>query len=302
MVWLIGNKGMLGSEVETQLEFNEINFIATDREVDITNLGALEAYVAANPNITWIVNCAAYTAVEKAEEEPELAEKLNATGAGNIATVANKIGARMIHISTDYVFDGTGKTPYTEIMPISPLGVYGRTKADGEKLVQKNLEDAYIFRTAWLYGPRGKNFVYTMVNLMNSKDSISVVNDQFGSPTCTLDLARYIIMTILGYQEVFGNPHRCLPPGIYHCTGEGKTTWYDFALEIYRIGKEKGIITKECQIKPCSTQEYGARVQRPAYSVLSKAKLKRALDLQIPTWQESLRAFMASPMFKQMPN
>ena len=207
----------------------------------------------------------------------------------------------MIHISTDYVFDGTGKTPYTEIMPMAPLGVYGKTKAQGEELVLKAHPDAYIFRTAWLYGPRGKNFVYTMVNLMNSRDSISVVNDQFGSPTCTLDLARYIILTILGNQDLLGNPHPKIMSGIYHCTGEGETTWFSFAQEIYKIGREKGIITKECEVKPCTTAEFGAAVERPAYSVLSKSKLKKALQQKIPSWQESLRAFMCSPFFKEMP-
>jgi len=299
MVWVIGNKGMLGSEIVRQLEQNEISFIGTDREVDITNQSELDGFAAKNSGINWIINCAAYTAVEKAETEQELAEKLNATGAGNIAKTASNIGAKMIHISTDYVFDGTGKTPYTEIMPIAPLGVYGRTKAEGEKLVQETLPDSYIFRTAWLYGPRGKNFVFTMVNLMNTRSEITVVNDQYGSPTCTIDLARYIIMVILGGQEIPGNPHPNVMPGIYHCTGEGETTWYDFACEIYKIGKEKGLITNECNVKPCSTEEYGAKVERPAYSVLSKAKLKKALQTKLPTWQESLRAFMSSPMFKE---
>ena len=301
MVWLIGKNGMLGSEIARQLENTNIPFVGTDREVDITNRQELEAFAASNPGITWVVNCAAYTAVEKAETEPELAEKLNATGAGNIAAVAHSVGAGMIHISTDYVFDGTGKTPYTEIMPMAPLGVYGKTKAQGEELVLKAHPDAYIFRTAWLYGPRGKNFVYTMVNLMNSRDSISVVNDQFGTPTCTLDLARYIILTILGNQDLPGNPHPKIMSGIYHCTGEGETTWFSFAQEIYAIGREKGIITKDCEVKPCTTAEFGAAVERPAYSVLSKSKLKKALQQKIPSWQESLRAFMCSPFFKEMP-
>lgn len=301
MIWLIGNKGMLGSEIALQLEDAGLNFLGTDRNVDITNFKDLENFAAQNQGINWIINCAAYTAVEKAETETDLAEKLNATGAGNIAKVAHKIGAGLIHISTDYVFDGTGKTPYTEIMPIAPLGVYGKTKAEGERLVMEAHPDAYIFRTAWLYGPRGKNFVYTMVNLMNSRDSITVVNDQFGTPTCTMDLARYIILTILGNQDIPGNPHPKIMSGIYHCTGEGETSWFGFAQEIYKIGREKGIITKDCEVNPCTTAEYGAAVERPAYSVLSKSKLKKALQQKIPTWQESLKAFMSSPSFKEMP-
>ncbi len=301
MIWLIGKNGMLGSELARQLEAAGLPFTGTDRDVDITNRRALEAFAAANPGISWVVNCAAYTAVERAETEPELAESLNATGAGNIAAVARSVGAGMIHLSTDYVFDGTGKTPYTEIMPIAPLGVYGRTKADGERLVMEAHPDAHIFRTAWLYGPRGKNFVYTMVSLMNSRDAISVVDDQLGSPTCTMDLARYLILTILGGQDIPGNPHPRIPPGIYHCTGEGETSWFGFAQEIYKIGREKGLVTRECQVKPCTTEEFGAKVERPAYSVLSKSKLKKALQQKIPSWQESLRAFMSSPFFKEMP-
>lgn len=304
MIWLIGSKGMLGSEIARQLEEADLAFVGTDRNVDITNRQELEAFAADNPGITWVVNCAAYTAVEKAETEQELAERLNATGAGNIAATARAIGAGMIHISTDYVFDGTGRTPYTEIMPIAPLGVYGKTKAQGERLVLEAHPDAHLFRTAWLYGPRGRNFVYTMVSLMNSRDRISVVDDQLGSPTCTMDLARYIIHTITSSQATArfdGKTPTPIPPGIYHCTGEGETSWFGFAQEIYRIGREKGIITKDCEVTPCTTAEFGAAVERPAYSVLSKAKLKRALQQTIPSWQESLRAFMSSPFFKEMP-
>ncbi len=307
MIWLIGKNGMLGSEIARQLERADLEYVGTDREIDITDQAALDSFANGNHGIDWIINCAAYTAVEKAEEEPELAARLNAEGAGNIARTAKKAGARMIHISTDYVFDGAGKTPYTEIMPISPLGVYGKTKADGEKLVTETLDDAYVFRTAWLYGPRGKNFVYTMVDLMNGRDSITVVADQFGSPTCTMDLARCIITVILrdrqsGFSAAAGRQTiSAVPPGIYHCTGEGETTWYDFACEIYRIGKLKGIVTRDCTVKPCTTAEYGAKVARPAYSVLSKSKLKKALGIKLPSWQESLLAFMSSPMFKERP-
>lgn len=301
MVWVIGSRGMLGSELVRQLGQNGVSFVGTDRDVDITSRQDLDGFAAKNEGINWIVNCAAYTAVEKAEAEPELAERLNATGAGNVARTAARIGARMVHLSTDYVFDGTGRTPYTEAMPVAPLGVYGRTKAEGERLVQEALPEAHIFRTAWLYGPRGKNFVFTMLSLMNSRDEIAVVNDQYGSPTCTIDLARYIIMVILGGQEIPGNPHPAVMPGIYHCTGEGETTWYGFAREIYKIGREKGLITGECEVKPCTTAEFGAGVERPAYSVLSKAKLKRALRTKLPAWQESLRAFMSSPMFSEQP-
>lgn len=292
MVWLIGCKGMLGSEIARQLEQNDVAFIGTDRDVDITDSSALEKFAAGHEGITWIVNCSAYTAVDKAEDDADLAALLNETGAGNIAHTAKQIGAKMIHISTDYVFDGSGKTPYTENMPVSPLGVYGRTKAAGERAVQESGCAWYIFRTAWLYGYDGKNFVYTMINLMNSRDTISVVADQKGSPTFAADLARCIVITIL--NAVKGS---LLPEGIYHCTDRGETTWFEFASEIYRLGREKGKITHNCTVKPCTTDEYPTRATRPAYSVLSKAKIQRALQIELPDWKESLRAFISSPLF-----
>ena len=181
MIWLIGCKGMLGSEVTKQLKEKNLEFVGTDKEVDITNPDALESFeksvitsfydldkvIPEDKNkINWIINCSAYTNVDKAEDEPELAEKLNTEGALNIARIARKIGAKLIHISTDYVFNGEGKTPYTEDMPKEGLGVYGRTKAAGEDLIEKEMVQYYIIRTAWLYGFDGRNFVYTITNAM----------------------------------------------------------------------------------------------------------------------------------------
>lgn len=298
MIWLIGNKGMLGTEIERQLKLSDFSFIGSDREVDITDMAALENFASTSPeNISWIINCSAYTAVDKAEDEVELARLLNETGVKNIATVAKKIGSRMIHISTDYVFDGNGSSPYKEDDKISPLGVYGVTKAGGEKAAMDVLPELYIIRTAWLYGYDGKNFVYTMLRLMNTKDEFSVVNDQYGSPTFAGDLAYSILRLLIcsGLNEVSKNAPEY---GIYHCTDLGEITWFDFATEIYNIGKEKNKVTKDCIVKPCTTDEYPTKTKRPAYSVLCKDKIQKALDMELPNWKESLRAFMASPLFK----
>ena len=289
MVWLIGCKGMLGTEVARQLKNRNIDYIGTDIDVDITKLEVLEDFANKNPKIDWIINCSAYTAVDKAEDDKDFANLLNNIGPKNISSVAKKINAKMIHISTDYVFDGTGNIPYTEDMDVKPIGVYGQTKADGEKSVIDSGCEYYIFRTAWLYGYDGKNFVYTMLKLMESKSEISVVSDQKGTPTFAGDLANCVIKTITSKNQI--------PCGIYHCTDLGEITWYDFACEIYKQGKATGKLTNECKINPCSTDEFPTKAKRPAYSVLSKEKIQQALGIALPMWNESLNVFMNSPLF-----
>ena len=289
MVWLIGCKGMLGSEIARQLNNNNIDFVGTDIDVDITQLEKLESFANQYKNIDWIINCSAYTAVDKAEDDKDFADLLNNIGPKNIATVAKNINAKMIHISTDYVFDGTGTNPYTEDMDVKPIGVYGQTKADGEKSVIDSGCEYYIFRTAWLYGYDGKNFVYTMLKLMESKSELSVVSDQKGTPTFAGDLANCIIKTIVSENKI--------PCGIYHCTDLGEITWYDFACEIYKQGKTFGKLSNECKINPCSTDEFPTKAKRPAYSVLSKDKIQKALGITLPMWNESLSVFMNSSLF-----
>lgn len=289
MVWLIGCKGMLGTEIARQLKNSNIDYIGTDIDVDITKLEVLEDFANKNPKIDWIINCSAYTAVDKAEDDKDFANLLNNIGPKNISSVAKKINAKMIHISTDYVFDGTGNIPYTEDMDVKPIGVYGQTKADGEKSVIDSGCEYYIFRTAWLYGYDGKNFVYTMLKLMESKSEISVVSDQKGTPTFAGDLANCVIKIITSKNQI--------PCGIYHCTDLGEITWYDFACEIYKQGKATGKLTNECKINPCSTDEFPTKAKRPAYSVLSKEKIQQALGITLPMWNESLNVFMNSPLF-----
>ena len=288
MIWLIGCKGMLGTEISRQLSENNIEFVGTDIDVDITNPQALSDF-AKGKGISYIINCSAYTAVDKAESDEEFARKLNEDGPRNIANLANQIHAKMIHISTDYVFDGNGSFPYTEDMPIAPIGVYGKTKAAGERAVSENLKEHYIIRTAWLYGWAGRNFVYTMIKAMNTHDSVKVVNDQKGSPTFAGDLAG-VILKIIKKDDV--------PYGTYHCTDLGEITWWDFTNEIKKQGMELGLITnKDCVVNPCSTDDYPTPAKRPAYSVLCKDKIQKALGITLPDWKESLKTFISSELF-----
>jgi len=289
-IWLIGNKGMLGTELSLLLEKSGLPFVSTDREVDITGIEALKAAVAKLAEehpVKWIINCAAYTAVDKAEDDIEACRRLNTQGAANIAAIASNTGTRLIHISTDYVFDGKGSRPYREDDATAPTGVYGLTKRDGEAAVLENNPRSYIIRTAWLYGRHGNNFVHTMLRLMNERDEVKVVNDQRGSPTWTFDLAA-VILTLINTVD----SGKEIPFGVYHFTNEGNITWFDFAKEIYRQGREQGRITKDCAVNPCTSAEYPAKVKRPAYSVLDKSKIKSALGIKIPAWDESLKEFL----------
>lgn len=292
MIWLVGSNGMLGNEIARQLKEKNLEFVGTDREVDFTDPDAINGFVS-DKKIDFIINCAAYTAVDKAETDKELAVKLNVEGPKNLSIAANKLGATLIHISTDYVFDGTGNTPRTEDMPIAPIGVYGVTKADGEKAVTSNASKYYVIRTAWLYGWAGKNFVYTMIRAMNTHDAVKVVNDQKGTPTFAGDLASVIIKVI--EKSVSDS---AIPYGIYHCTDLGEITWWDFTNEIKRQGIEKGWVTnRDCIINPCTTEEYPTPAKRPAYSVLSKDKIQKTLGIELPDWKDSLNKYLSSNLF-----
>jgi dTDP-4-dehydrorhamnose reductase len=300
---------MLGTELSLLLEKQGIPFTGTDREVDIADPAALTAFAAslwpgkadgaADNDKRWIINCAAYTAVDKAEDDGETCRRLNTLGAANIAATAKNSGARLIHISTDYVFDGKGipagtvsggsekssvLRPYREDDPTNPIGVYGLTKRDGELAVIKNNPQSCIIRTAWLYGRHGNNFVATMLRLMNERDKVQVVNDQWGSPTWTRDLAGAIVEII--------KTDRKPAYGIYHYTGEGSISWFDFAVKIYDAGRASGLLKKDCAVVPCTSAEFPARVKRPAYSVLDKTKIKAALGISIPEWNTSLEKFL----------
>ena len=283
---------MLGTELSLLLDKYGYSFVGTDREVDICDPAALLAFTKVHP-IDWIINCAAYTAVDKAEDDKENCRLLNTEGPRNIAARARETGARLIHISTDYVFNGRGTRPYTEEDATDPIGVYGLTKRDGEIKILEENEKTYIIRTAWLYGKYGNNFVHTMLRLMKEREYISVVNDQKGSPTWARDLSE----TIITFIRLTGEG-KTIPYGIYHFTDEGEITWFEFAREIYAQARALGILTKdfreiqECEVKPCTSAEFPAKVKRPAYSVLDKGKIKKTLKITIPSWEESLKKFL----------
>jgi len=289
MIWLVGNRGMLGTELARLFESLAIPFVGTDRELSILDMAALRAF-AHGKGLSWIINCAAYTAVDKAEDEVELCTALNVQGPENLARLAREIGARILHISTDYVFSGTPildqgvPRPYREDDPTGPTGVYGKTKREGEERVLSLSQDNIILRTAWLYGQHGNNFVFTMLRLMKERERIGVVADQRGSPTWAYDLSQAILMLInLKTEKPLS--------GIYHYTNGGETTWYDFAREIFRLGSEQGLLDRDCEISPLTTDQYPTKARRPAYSVLSKEKMK-ALGVAVPHWQDSLTTFM----------
>lgn len=284
MIWLIGNRGMLGTEVETLLNRQKRNHIATDVEVDITNVEQLKEFVSNKP-ISWIINCAAYTSVDKAEDEPELAFKINADGPLNIAQIAVKKNARLIHISTDYVFDGTKEGAYLETDLPNPINIYGKSKFKGEKNIAETIKNYFIIRSAWLYGKNGANFVRTMLNLFREKTEVKIVADQWSSPTYASDLAEAVIRIIDIDPVTFG---------LYHFTNEGRTNWYQFATEIYNFAKIEGLIDRSVRVLPIETSQYQTKAKRPVNSYLSKEKISRDFNLNLIPWKESLARFIST--------
>lgn len=278
-ILVTGANGQLG------MELRKIGFTALDEvfytdaeELDITDKAAVESFVK-DREIDTIINCAAYTAVDKAEEEPELAARINTEAVAHLADVAEKYNCLLIHISTDYVFDGTGEEPYTEKSRTCPTSVYGKTKLAGERAVRKSGCCYIIIRTAWLYSAYGHNFVKTILQLADERPEIPVVSDQIGTPTYAGDLAKAIV-------SIMDNDNRADYEGIYHFSNEGVCSWFDFAEEIVRLGK------KACKVMPVTTVEYPSKTKRPAYSVLDKTKIKRTFDLEIPDWKEALGRMM----------
>ena len=281
-VWLVGNRGMLGTEVEKILQDDGIPYFGTDLEVDITDLASLKKF-SERKSFSWIVNCAAYTAVDDAEANENLAYAINAVGPKNLAVVAESFGAPLIHISTDYVFNGVASSPYTVNAAPEPGCVYGETKLAGEQFVRKSASKHIIVRTAWLYGKNGKNFVSTMLRLMQDRDSLSIVNDQRGTPTYAVDLARAVAEFIKQDTKVFG---------LYHYTNAGQTTWYEFAVRIYEKARQMGLIHTECSVSPIPSSEYPTKARRPFYSVLDCTKIERALGLSRPDWEDGLDRYL----------
>ena len=288
-VLVTGANGQLGREIEKWVENSNspFRFIFTDilppegelegaNELDITDATQVANFVQQNA-IRYIINCAAYTAVDRAETEIEKAHLINAVGAENLARASAKNGCRLIHISTDYVFDGKSTTPYTENAPTSPISEYGKSKLKGEQAVLQNDTQAIIIRTAWLYSEFGTNFVKTMLRLMNEKSELSIITDQRGTPTYAADLAEMIVH-ILAFSEK--NEWKS---GVYHFSNQGETTWFGFAEKIKELAK----------ISTCTFNPVLGRTQnRPKYSVLDKSKIENTFQVKIPKWEDSLRRFL----------
>lgn len=273
-ILITGANGQLGNEMRVlSEEYPEHAYFFTDvAELDICNEQAVMDFVKAN-GIHTIVNCAAYTAVDNAEDHVESCTRLNADAVGYLAKSAEANGAEFIQISTDYVFDGTAHVPYQETDPTCPESVYGSTKLEGERNALAYCSRAMVIRTAWLYSTFGNNFVKTMIRLGKERDSLGVIFDQIGTPTYARDLARAIFEAI----------RQGVVPGVYHFSNEGVCSWYDFAKAIHRLA---GITT--CQVKPLHTSEYPAKAKRPHYSVLDKSKIKATYGMEVPYWMESL--------------
>ena len=278
-ILVTGANGQLGEELQHLPASDTANYIFTDVEVlDITRLHDIEAFVEEH-NVDVIVNCAAYTNVEGAESDAERVAEINAEAVANLAEVARCKGATLIHISTDYIFDGEDDTPIVEEAAAAPLNTYGRTKAMGEEHIVASGCNYIIVRTSWLYSAYGKNFVKSILRLAAEKSELRVVNDQVGTPTYAADLAAVVKRLA---EQTTGKVRE-----IYHFSNEGECSWYDFACAILEASGA------ECKVMPCSSAEYGAVAKRPRYSVLDKSKIKRELGIEIPHWRESLSACLA---------
>lgn len=281
-VLVTGANGQLGSELRLLALESMEHFIFTDvEELDITDRAAVQAFVA-REKVDAIINCAAYTNVDAAEDNPVLAERLNAEAVGYLAEAMSAIGGFLIHISTDYVFGGElVNTPCTEDMKGTPTGVYGLTKLHGEQAVLNSGCTYVMIRTAWLYSEFGRNFVKTMLGLTSSRPQVKVVFDQVGTPTFALDLARAIMVVLEDYAAHGDGEYA--HQGIYHYSNEGVCSWYDFAREISVLAGH------DCLVLPCHSSEFPSKVHRPAYSVLDKTKIKETFGVAVPHWTDSLR-------------
>ena len=279
-VLITGSNGQLGSEIkELAIKYNKVDLIFKDLpELDICNFKALQAFILDN-NINAVINCAAYTAVDKAEEESIIATKVNYEGVLNIVKALQTVNGKLIHISTDYVFDGDHFFPYKELDPVSPIGVYGKTKRAGELAVINSAIDSIVIRTSWLYSSFGSNFVKTMLRLGSEKENLGVIFDQVGTPTYARDLAKTCLEVLTGVNSVKISKNG----NLYHYSNEGVASWYDFAISIMELGGEN------CKVKPIQTKDYPTLARRPQYSVLNKSKIKTDFKIEIPYWRDSLK-------------
>ena len=278
-ILVTGSNGQLGSEIkDLALNYKKFNFFFKDLpELNICNSNQLDSFFCEN-KINTVINCAAYTAVDKAENDELLAKKVNSEGVLNLVNAVEKVNGKLIHISTDYVFDGNSFLPYTEIDEVNPIGVYGNTKRSGElKLVNSDI-DGIVIRTSWLYSAYGNNFVKTMLKLGNNREELGVIFDQVGTPTNASDLAK----TCLDILFLKSQSKISLKGKIYHFSNEGVASWYDFACAVMELGKVN------CKVKPIETKDYPTGAKRPHFSVLNKTKIKTDFEVKIPFWRDSL--------------
>jgi dTDP-4-dehydrorhamnose reductase len=280
-ILITGANGQLGNELQVLFpQYRSFNFFATDVDtLNLCNKKEIEDFIEQN-RIRYVVNCAAYTAVDKAEDEIELCYKINRDAVRNLAE-AVRGKAKIIHISTDYVFDGTATTPYRETEKTNPQSVYGKSKEEGETVLLKHAPESIIIRTAWLYSSFGNNFVKTMMRLGKERNSLNVVSDQTGTPTYAADLAKAILDII-----AFSEDTQTFVSGIYHYSNEGMTTWFDFTKKIFQLS---GITT--CRLNPIPTSGYPTKASRPMYSVLDKTKIKKTFAVAVPEWEQSLKKY-----------
>ena len=277
-ILVTGSNGQLGSEIKDLVtNYKDFNFFFRDLpELNICDAEALNTFVF-NQNINAVINCAGYTSVDQAEEDSEIAEKVNVKGVLNLVNALEKVDGKLIHISTDYVFDGNHSQPYIESDPVSPIGVYGETKREGELAVINSTTEGIVIRTSWLYSAYGNNFVKTMIHLGKEKEKLNVIFDQIGTPTFAGDLAN-TCLAILSNEQIRINK----AGKVYHYSNEGVTSWYDFATAIMEFG------SLDCKVIPIETKDYPTPAKRPHFSVLNKTKIKKDFNIQIPYWRDSL--------------
>jgi len=279
-VLITGSNGQLGSEIrELAANYKKLDFVFKDLpDLNICNFNLLQSFII-DDNINVVINCAAYTAVDKAEENAEISEQVNSTGVSNLVNALQTVNGKLIHISTDYVFDGNHFLPYKESDPVSPIGVYGETKRLGELAVINSEIDSIVIRTSWLYSSYGNNFVKTMLRLGNEKENLGVIFDQVGTPTYARDLAKTCLEILCGDSSVNISKNG----NLYHFSNEGVASWYDFAISIMELGGEN------CKLKPIQTKDYPTLAKRPHFSVLNKSKIKADFKIEIPNWRDSLK-------------
>ena len=282
-ILITGAQGQVGKELVSIANQRGFDVIAAGQtELDITQLKKIESYVEVHqPDI--VINAAAYTAVNKAEEEQDITYAINRDGTANLAAVSKEKNIPLLHISTDYVFDGTKSEAYSENDAVSPLGIYGISKWQGEETIRQTLPEHIILRVAWVFGAQGNNFVKTMLRLAKDRDELSVVADQFGRPSPAKDIAKTLIILAEQYQK-----EKTLEWGTYHYCGDEKVSWCGFAKEILKQAKEQGLIEKDIKVNAITTAEYQDPTKRPANSMLDCEKIKNTFGIEMPSWKESL--------------